>query len=117
MFPLNQFHNAGISGNLLKLIGMKFRKVSTIASQIISLIKMYVFFYRKMVNHMNRMDEWMSKLVSVECQTGWLRSEKFQLTLFSIYSKKSLLRKVVFEKAMSKTKPHFAVKILKALCE
>lgn len=47
MFPLNQFHNAEISGNLLKLIGMKFRKVSAIASQIISLIKMCIFLLQK----------------------------------------------------------------------
>lgn len=47
MFPLNQFHNAEISGNLLKVICMKFRKVSTIASQIISLIKMCIFLLQK----------------------------------------------------------------------
>lgn len=45
--PLNQFHNAEINENVLKLIGMKFRKVSIIASQIISLINMCILFLQK----------------------------------------------------------------------
>lgn len=47
MFPLNQFHNAEISGSLVKLISPKCRKVNTIASQIISLIKMCIFILKK----------------------------------------------------------------------
>lgn len=42
-----QFHNAEISGNFLKLIGMKFRKVSTVDSQIIPLIKMAIFLLQE----------------------------------------------------------------------
>lgn len=46
MFPLNQIHNAEVSGNLLKLIDMKFRKVSMVA-KIISLIKMCIFILQR----------------------------------------------------------------------
>lgn len=95
MFLLNQFHNAEISGNLLKLIGMKFRKVSTIASQIISLIKMYIFILQKN-SESCRYIRWINEYGSISMMPEWLKSDKFWYFLFSILSKTLLVVVVVF---------------------
>lgn len=94
MFLLNQFHNAEISGNLLKLIGMKFRKVSTIASQIISLIKMYIFILQKN-SESCRYIRWINEYGSISMMPEWLKSDKFWYFLFSILSKTLLVVVVV----------------------